>query len=203
MQIFTLPVGALMTNCYVLATKGGKCIIIDPGGEAQTILQLITNKHLSVATILLTHGHYDHIGAVNELHAITKAKVYMSNKDNIFKSGNFWQNYLGVSWNDLIVTNNLINKDIIRSIEDISLEVIETPGHSKGSVSFYTDGYLFSGDTLFRRGIGRTDLFKGSYSDIICSIKTKLFKLPDETKVYPGHGNTTKIGQEKQFFGFV
>jgi len=179
MQIKTIKVGELRTNCYVVIDeKTQEAVIIDPGDEAQKILAEI--KGYKIDKIIITHGHFDHIGAIDEIKQSLKARVLMHPSDN---------------W-DLEPDVVLSDGDIIQ-FGGINLKVIHTPGHSPGGICLYTPGHLFAGDTLFSGTCGRVDLPGSSETMMINSLQ-KLFNLPADTKVYPGHGNATTIGSEKE-----
>lgn len=179
MQIKTIKVGELQTNCYILIDEqSNQAVIIDPGDEAEKILPEI--KELSIRYIIITHGHYDHIQAVGFVKNQTKAEVLMNAKAAYGLKP------------DLTVKDG----DEI-SFGKIVLKVIETPGHSPGAICLYTDKHLFSGDTLFHSTYGRVDLPGSSPQAMAASLK-RLATLPDETKVFPGHGWSTTIGEEKK-----
>ena len=193
MKIKTLTVGALGTNCYIIQNND-TAYIIDPGGDAEDIISSVKEMGIEkVTAILLTHAHIDHIAAITE---ITKTlcidDIYLTGSDiELYKSPeNSILPFIPAVKNPPETTDNLDNKDF---------QIIHTPGHTKGSTCFYfkDDKTLFSGDTLFQAGIGRTDLPGGNYKNIMTSIKEKIFTLPDDTIVYPGHGPKTKIKKEK------
>lgn len=199
MQVYTLPVGLIGTNCYILS-KEDQALVIDPGGDASKIISLLKDKDLKPQAILITHAHFDHIGGLEELRNNIQVETYIHSEE---------QRWLGdPSKNG---SGKLIGQEITASpAENIfeeggmkiglfEFQVIHTPGHSPGSVSFIFDDskQVFSGDVLFRQGIGRTDLLGGDIKTIEYSIKEKLYKLNDEYIVYPGHGSTTTIGYEK------
>jgi glyoxylase-like metal-dependent hydrolase (beta-lactamase superfamily II) len=179
MQIKTVKVGHLETNCYIVADENSKeAIIIDPGDEADKILKELDD--LSLRHIIITHEHPDHTMAKDALKKKTGAKIMMH-----FADKRFFIPDIGIKGGDEI------------NIGEISFKVLHTPGHSKGCICLYAPGYLFSGDTLFADCHGRTDLPGGSEREMGLSLK-RLSKLPGETKVYPGHGKATTIGREKE-----
>lgn len=198
--------GALQVNSYLVydeETKKG--FIVDPGGVNAGLLQKVEEEDIDILYIILTHGHGDHIGGVGvHQQAFPKAKLVACKKEEAFlkePSLNCSKETCGVSISldaDLYVED----KDTL-NIGNLTLHFIETPGHTPGGMCILVEGYLFSGDTLFAQSIGRTDFPMGSYSQLIDSIKTKLFLLPDETKVFPGHMGTTTIGYEKRHNPFV
>jgi len=179
MYIKRLVVGMLETNCYILV--GEQCgIIIDPGEEADKILETVSD--LQINLILLTHNHFDHIRALPQVMEATSAEVAIHALDRI----------------DIAVRELEDGEKIPFDGKEIS--VMHTPGHTPGGCCFRFEGYLFSGDTLFAGGWGNTMFPGGSEEAIFKSIKEKIMILPDETVVYPGHGETTTIGEERSLY---
>jgi len=179
MQIKTIKVGSLQTNCYVVIDeKSREALVIDPGAEAENILPEI--KGLKVCAILITHGHPDHFGALDEVKKETGAPILMAPED-----GWFFKPDKEIKEGDKI------------KVGELTFSVLETPGHSGGSVCLYIPGHLFAGDTLFAEGCGRTDLPGGSTPKMRQSL-TKLANLPEDTIVYPGHDEFTTIKKEKE-----
>jgi len=206
MKIETLVVGQLQTNCYlVYDQKSRKTVIIDPGDDADFIIQRIKDLELKSEFILATHGHFDHVLAALELKLAFKIP-FLIHKDDLFlvkRAVRTADYFVGDTQGFNPYPDKFIKeKDIISIGKNLQLKVIATPGHSPGGVSFYSRGVLFSGDTLFYNSFGRTDYNYGSLTDLKKSIKEKLFKLPDKTVVYSGHGPQTTIGQEKNNFTF-
>jgi hydroxyacylglutathione hydrolase len=205
MNIQHFSLGPLGTNCYILH-QADKAIIIDPGEEGPKIINWLSSNNLNPVAILLTHAHFDHIGAVDLLRKNYRIKVYMHKKEetwlenpNLNGSLLFIQEEVKTGEPDVLVEEGLL------SIDSFSFEIIHTPGHSPGSISFKVveDNKIISGDVLFHRGIGRTDLPGGDFNEIQNSIRNKLYPLPDDTVVYPGHGPVTTIGEEKNLNPFV
>jgi len=194
--LYKIHIDSVDTNCYVFGSKQTKeVVVIDPGADPDRIKELIKRESLIPKCIINTHGHIDHIGANSELNL----PVYIHEKD-----ANFLINpllslaaFYGKLKGSPRASRILKDSDEIE-ISDIKLRVIHTPGHTPGGISLYYDGIVFTGDTLFAQGIGRTDLPYGSQKDITNSIKEKLFNLADSTIVYPGHGGETSIGIEKR-----
>ena len=179
MQIKTVKVGSLQTNCYVVIDeKSREAMVIDPGAEAEKILPEI--KNLKVRSIIITHGHPDHFGAVDELKKETGAPILMSPEDAWFFKPD----------------KEIKDGDEIK-VGELTFSVLKTPGHSSGSVCLYIPGHLFAGDTLFREGCGRTDLPGSSTQQMRQSLK-RLSNLPPDTVVYPGHDEFTTIKNEKE-----
>ncbi|MEJ2627749.1 MAG: MBL fold metallo-hydrolase [bacterium] len=205
LKIETIVVGPLETNCYLLSHPASrKAIIVDPGFEGKRIADELKSNNLILDKILITHGHYDHIGGVNTLREITGAQVYINEKDAICLIDpryNFSElvddNYTCDPAEGKLVEGNVIETG------KIVLTVLSTPGHSRGSVSFSGDGFIIVGDTLFSGSIGRTDLPGGSQEVLLESIQNKILSLPDSTIVYPGHGPSTTVGQERQENPFI
>ncbi len=201
MEIISKSLGILTANCFILRTDT-KALIIDPGGNYEVIKPYIEGRTLSY--VLNTHGHYDHIGANNQL---------KSHHDTVLAVGTYDAEMLldpELNLSSMVDTPYIsVAPDMVLKDGDTlnfggkKIEVIYTPGHTKGSVCFRMDSFLFSGDTLFYHSVGRTDLPTGSFEELEKSIKTRLYTLPDEIKVYTGHGEDTLIGEEKRFNEFV
>lgn len=205
MIIKKLEVGPIMANCYILGCdRTKKAAVIDPGDEADRILMTLSELKLTVEYLINTHGHFDHVGANARLKKATGAKLMIHQDDApMLKDLTSAAATFGLrAENSPAPDGYLADGDEI-SFGDISLTVIHTPGHSKGGVSLYTKGVLFSGDTLFAGSIGRTDLPGGNYDTLIHSIKTRLLCLDKNTIVYPGHGPETSILQEERMNPFL
>lgn len=211
MKIEKLVVGAVMTNCYIVynensepdaASELRECFVVDPGDYASRILQLMDSLKLECKAILLTHGHFDHIYAVNEIREKTGAPVY-AGADEAELLGNCEMNVSKRIRKPVEVRADKLLKDgeVIQPA-GITVKTIFTPGHTQGCVCYYLrdEGLLMSGDTLFESSIGRTDLPTGNEAEIFKSITSKLLTLPADTKVYPGHGGETTIERESRFF---
>ncbi len=197
MADFTVEVvGMLEVNCYLVpVAKSRKLYIIDPGADTNTIVAAAKNFTYDKAVILLTHAHVDHISAVRGVaDALGISKVYLHDGDKeLYRSPN----------------NNIMPympaadalPELTQTIAGDDFEIIETPGHTPGGVCFYFKQIpaLFAGDTVFNNSIGRSDLPGGSQAQLVNSIKSKLMILPDDLKLYPGHGPATTVGNEKKF----
>ncbi len=195
MRIKTLVVGTLYTNCYIVS-EGDEAFIIDPGAEADYILEQV--KGLKVKAILATHGHFDHILAVERLKRALKAPFLIHPADG-------WIMEESLKWINPPRPAPGIDAPLIGELDlkGHKFEVIHTPGHTPGSVSILVDNeILFSGDTLFQGSVGRYDFPGSSFEDLKKSIK-KLMELPDHVKVYPGHGGETTIGDERRENWFI
>ena len=201
-NIRSLTVGIVATNCYLVWNKAtGEGVLIDPGDEAERICSAIAEERVKLKAILLTHGHFDHILVAEELKEKYDVPLYASKDEKEMLGSSRWN--LSGREEGIEITDYIPLEDG-ESIELLGKEwkVISTPGHTKGSVCYFVPGdipYLFSGDTLFYESYGRTDLYGGSEEAIKKSIKEKLFTLPDETLVYPGHEEATTIANEKQY----
>lgn len=201
-NIRSLTVGIVATNCYLVWNKAtGEGVLIDPGDEAERICSAIAEERVKLKAILLTHGHFDHILVAEELKEKYDVPLYASKEEKEMLGSSRWN--LSGREEGIEITDYIPLEDG-ESIELLGKEwkVLSTPGHTKGSVCYFVPGdipYLFSGDTLFFESYGRTDLYGGSEEAIKKSIKEKLFTLPEETLVYPGHEEATTIANEKQY----
>ncbi|QHS22753.1 MBL fold metallo-hydrolase [Virgibacillus sp. MSP4-1] len=201
MNVKQISLGPLGTNCYILH-QDGKGLIIDPGAEANKVTQYLNEEKIQPLAILLTHAHFDHIGAIEELRSQYKLEVYLHEaehdwlKDPMLNGSQLF----GVTEP---IRANAAEKALVPgglSIGNFTFTVRHTPGHSPGSVSFLfeDEGFVIAGDTLFQGGIGRTDLPQGNGEELLTSIKTHLLSLSGDTVVYPGHGPQTTVEREKQ-----
>lgn len=207
MRITNLPSGALQANTYLAVDeKTNEGFIVDPGGYNKVLTKEVRDNDVNIKYIILTHGHSDHICGVNEHKAeFPDAKIVaykdeeaMLENPNLNQSPGFGVPYSTKA--DILVSDG----DELK-VGDVTLKFIHTPGHTEGGMCIYVKEAkaLFSGDTLFRQSIGRTDFPGGSYKEIMDSICKKLFLLPDDTNVFPGHMGTTSIGFEKENNPFV
>lgn len=205
MNLHVMSLGPIGTNCYIVY-EGEHAIIIDPGAEPNKILDFLTQKNLKVEAILLTHAHFDHIGALEEVRNHTGAKVYLHEQELS------WLSDPQLNGSQKLIGNEIVAHDadaVLTSGEmelaTFSFTVLHTPGHSPGSVSFLfeKDQFIISGDVLFYQGIGRTDLPGGNLDVLISTIQEKLYRIGDHYTVYPGHGSKTSIRQEKLHNPFV
>ena len=195
-----VPLGPLQTNSYIV-TEGSHCLVIDPGDEGKKLIQLLEKRKVVPQAILLTHAHFDHIGAVDIIRDHYRVPVYIHKKeenwlgDPSLNGSKFFMMPVSTS---VKPANSFFQKEEIITIGDFTFSVFETPGHSPGSVSFYFEEaeFVISGDALFHQSIGRTDLPGGNHDQLLKSIHSKLLVLPEQTLVLPGHGYTTTIGDE-------
>ncbi len=205
MIIESLPVGQIMANCYIVGCERTKtAVVIDPGDEAARILTTLAGFQLTLKYILNTHGHFDHVGANKGLKEATGAPILIHAADApLLTQLSLMAAGMGMSLEDSPPPDQTIKDGDEISFGDITLTVIHTPGHSPGGVSFYTDGVVFAGDTLFSGSVGRTDFPGGDFNQLKDSIQKKLFVLGDDVVVYPGHMGKTTIGIEKKYNPFV
>ena len=195
--------GPMPVNTYILEDEASKeAVVIDVGGGFEGIKEETENQGYKIKYILNTHGHFDHIlGEMYVQKNYPEIPIYM-NKDDLSHIEKLHEEagYFGFSSdNNNLKIDNFIDENSELYIGGNKIQILKTPGHSKGSLSFYVDGKVFSGDVLFYRSIGRTDFYDGDYDTLINSIKTKLFVLPEDTIVYPGHGPYTTIKDEKNY----
>ena len=200
-----LIVGMFQTNCYLIGDReSGKAVLIDPGAEGERICAKLRELGLKLSAILVTHAHFDHTMAAWTLKKQCGGEIYLNSEDRnsllqvIFGfAARFFPEIRPVSPYE--VDRSLAQGDQLQ-FGTICMEVLSTPGHTPGHVSFYwrEQGILSSGDLIFAGSIGRTDLAGGSFQQIMDSVRTKIFTLPDETLIYPGHGPGTTVGMEKK-----
>ena len=197
-----IPLGPLQTNCYILSDDES-CVIFDPGEEPQKIIQYIQTKKLKPQAVLLTHAHFDHIGALDVIREQYQIPAYVHEKEAK------WLMDPALNGSQRWFPNDVVRlkpaEHVLSSEQEISIgkfhfQLFETPGHSPGSISYYLKehGMVFSGDVLFLNSVGRTDLPGGNEGQLIQSIETKLLTLPDDTIVFPGHGPVTTIRDERE-----
>lgn len=203
MHIETFVLGQLQTNCYLVwDEKTKETIIIDPADEGDYIATKILEKTLLPKGIIVTHGHFDHLLAATELKLAFNIPFLINQKDlfllNRVQSSS--KKFTGIQADPPPFVDRFVQEGDEIFLGSVSFKVIDTPGHTPGSICLYTKDILFSGDTLFLDGVGRTDLSYSSESDLHNSIKNKILRLPEKTIVYPGHGNSTIIKREKLRF---
>ncbi len=199
MKIFKFALGQMQANCYLLI-EGNDCLLIDPADEASFLLEEIMRRKLTLQALLATHGHFDHVMAVGEIQKSFNVPFYIHKKDLFLlkRIGSTAKHFLGFDPVVLVPSNIKNIKKGEQSIGSFTFEVIETPGHTPGSVCYFfeKEKLLFTGDTLFKEGIGRYDFAYSSKINLFTSLE-QIFKLPGETEVYPGHGNDSFIEVEK------
>lgn len=193
MLIKTLCLGHVQTNCYIVTDEESRqCAVIDPGAEPNTVMNYLESNNLNCTHILLTHGHFDHTGAVEDVMKQTGATVYMHKKDvrrNLLE--------MGFRYNPPKGTLYYKEGDEVQ-VGPLTFKVIETPGHSEGSICLICDGAIFTGDTLFKDSCGRTDFPGCSGADMMGSLK-RLYELEGDYEIYPGHMEHTTLERERRF----
>ncbi len=199
-QIETLTVGPLEVNCYIVGCdEHNLCAVIDPGDSPSRILSVIDSKGWKIDKIILTHAHADHTGGIKKIKDATNAHLLLHKNDAELLTNQAMVDmaqYIGVKPSPE-ADEFFENGDKVNICPCLSFTVLHTPGHTQGGVCLLFDNKLITGDTLFHMSIGRSDLPGGDGPMLLNSIKTTLFKLPDDTTVYPGHGEPTSIGYEK------
>lgn len=227
-----IPVGMLQCNCSILGDPAtGEAIVVDPGDEVERILEIVRRHGLKVRTIVSTHTHIDHVGGLAELHRATGAPVLIHEADiELYKNLDVQAQWLGIPTPAMMRIQDFVKEGDTLRWGGYEARVLHTPGHTPGSISLVVgtsaappaDGHstvavdstarqanlpsvarLLAGDTLFQGSIGRTDLPGGSFPQILSSIREKLLVLPEDLIVYPGHGDTTTIGSEREFNPFL
>ncbi|HJB27119.1 MAG TPA: MBL fold metallo-hydrolase [Firmicutes bacterium] len=205
MEVHSLPVGLIQTNCYLFEGADHIAAVVDPGAQGDRILALARENGMDIRYILLTHGHFDHVCAANAIQQATGAEIIIGANDEhmlarpMTKSGLKAPGYN----DDPVVPDRSVKEGDILDIGGIRLHVLETPGHTPGGVTYRTeDGILFTGDTLFKGSIGRTDLPGGDQATIMKSLQ-KLAALKGDFLVYPGHGPSTTLAHERQTNPFM
>ena len=205
-EVRGVVVGVFQENCYIVASpKTKEAIVIDPGDEPERVLELAKDMGVHIKLIANSHAHGDHILGVRGVQEETSAPflIHASEVPILEKGTQGMMQMLGRPDEPPPVPAGFVAEDDIVSVAGLDLKVIHTPGHTPGSVSYYINGLLFSGDTLFRGSIGRTDFEEGSYQQIMTSIITKLLVLPDDTIILPGHELETSVRQERFTNPFV
>ena len=201
MIIATLPVGLIQTNCYIIGceeTKEGA--VIDPGGHPDRILAEIDRRGVAIKYVLNTHAHFDHTDANAAIVEATGAPLALHPQDRALLGASGGAAWFGMQADASPPPDLELHGGDELEVGTLCLQVLHTPGHTPGHVCFYEseNGVLFDGDVLFYRGIGRTDLPGGDWQQLLNSIQSSLFSLPDDTIVYSGHGGPTTIGEEKR-----
>ena len=203
-----LPVGLLACNCSILGDEATRdAVVIDPGDDIERVREVLEKHELKVKAIIATHAHIDHVGGIQKLQQLTGAGVLMHAADlPLYENLAMQAEWLGTPSPGTVAVDQFLKEGDVLTAGGMRLEVLATPGHSPGSVSVYlagNDARLFSGDTLFKDSIGRTDLWGGDREEILNSLRKLLRRFPDETPVFPGHGPPTAIGQERESNPFL
>lgn len=193
-------VGSLSANCWIVGSEGSQeGMVIDPGGNAEKINQAVSSSGLEIKVIVLTHGHSDHIAALYEVQESTGAEtaIHIADADFLEGHGRFSSQF-GISYKTPPSPDRLLREGDIINIGGRRFSVLHTPGHTPGSICLLSDDCVFTGDTIFRRGIGTTLMPGSSRPQLINSILSRLMVLPDNTTIYPGHGRETTVGAERR-----
>jgi hydroxyacylglutathione hydrolase len=203
-KIHTLVVGRLQTNCYVLQS-GSTALIVDPGDEPERILRFLTDIGLNPIQIIATHSHFDHVLGVETIQRDLNIPFLIHRDDlSLLQSmQSRVRQFMGLEVSSPPKVDAFLKDGDTLNLGGETIKVLHTPGHSPGSISLSGQGYVLTGDALFNQSIGRTDLPGGDLKTLMHSIKERLFKLDDNTTVYPGHGPETTIGDEKLANPFV
>lgn len=205
LNVRSYALGPVQTNCYIVSNKAKDCLIFDPGEEEERIIKELRSKGLKPLAILLTHAHFDHIGAVDGLRQAYDVPLWLHEKEvswlsNPDKNGSGKYAMLPNYTVQPPLPEHIIREECTMTIGDFTFQAVFTPGHSPGSISyiFEDDGFAIVGDTLFERSVGRTDLYGGSTDILMASIHDKLLTLPEYTVIYPGHGRDTTPADEME-----
>ncbi len=194
-----LTVGPLETNCYILGDEESKeAVVIDPGGDFEIIDRELKKLKLTVKYIILTHGHFDHTGALAQLKKTTAAEILIHSADASMLFAEQSQPFFLDSGSGPCPPDRKLAEGDRIQFGEYTLEVLHTPGHTPGGISLTTDKMIFTGDTLFCGSVGRADLPGSSYRKLIDSIRTKLLTKSDDYVIYPGHGPESTIGEERR-----
>lgn len=197
MNIVIIPIGLICTNCYILIDeKSNDCIVIDPAYSRGKLASYISEHSLNLLGILLTHGHFDHCGGVAELLTDKTVPVYCQVDDVKLASEASKNRWRAPALNCEVT--NVISDEALIKLGSFDIKVMFTPGHTPGSVCYFIEDYMFSGDTLFADDIGRTDMAGGSMSDMMKSL-AKIATIKEDYRVFPGHGENTTLSHEKCF----
>jgi glyoxylase-like metal-dependent hydrolase (beta-lactamase superfamily II) len=210
-----IPVGVLQCNCSILGDpKTREAIVVDPGDEVERILDMLGRYKLTVKAIVSTHAHIDHVGGLAKLHQYTGAPVMMHSEDlPLYNAMEIQASFMGMKTPEVSDVDHLLKDGDALQWGGYQASVIHTPGHTPGSLCLYlpkeagkvvlSQPQLYAGDTLFAGSIGRTDLWGGSLDQIMESLTQKVMQLPEDTIVYPGHGEITTIGRERDSNPFL
>lgn len=200
-----LSVGPLQVNCFIVSCdKTKEAMVIDPGEDGLKILSLVEQEGIKVDKVVNTHGHFDHIGANQQVVESTGAEL-MLHKDDlpVLQNARNHAEVYGLNVAPSPEPDTLLDQGDTFSVGEHLFQVFHVPGHSPGGICLLSEGHLFVGDVLFSGSIGRTDLPGGDFDSLVEGVREKLFSLPDETVVHPGHGPDTTIGRERQMNPFV
>jgi hydroxyacylglutathione hydrolase len=199
-RVFVMEVGPLAENTYIVEHVASRqAAVVDPGDEGEEILHRLAERGITLGMILLTHGHFDHVGAVRTLKERTGAKIHIHADDaDRMRTAGRQGGMFGLHVQDPPAPDVLLREGDRVTLGDQQFQVLHTPGHTPGHVTFLAGQMAFVGDLIFAGSIGRTDLPGGSYDDLIRAVREKIFVLPDRTVLFPGHGPATTVGEEKR-----
>jgi glyoxylase-like metal-dependent hydrolase (beta-lactamase superfamily II) len=202
-----LPVGPLQCNCSVIGDEQShEAIVIDPGDDIEQVVALIQKHNLQVKQIVITHAHIDHVGGAMKLRAATGAPILLNQNDYaLLKMLDVQAAWIGMANPGKVEIDQSLSSNDVLKAGSLAAQVLHTPGHTEGSICLYfpVERTLIAGDTLFAGSIGRTDLPGGSYEKILRSLHERVLALPDDTRVVPGHGPLTTIGEERETNPFL
>ncbi len=200
MKVETIKTGAMGVNTYIVWSEGDEsCIVIDPGGYSDKFKEIFNENGIKPEYILLTHGHFDHIGGIERLKQEYNSKIIIHalDKSMLLDPAKNLSCIVGLDFVQPEADELLFDGAVVQTGKT-KFKVLHTPGHSPGGISLYGDGIAFTGDTLVKKSVGRTDFADCNFNDLLKSIHDKLMVLPDDTVIYPGHGPASTIGFEKQ-----
>ena len=205
LNVYQVTVGPLQVNCFIVSCNRTKeAVVIDPGEDGARILHMVEREGLKVNSVVNTHGHFDHIGANQEVVKAPGAELMMHKDDlPILQNARNHAQVYGLSVSPSPEPDKLLDQGDTFQVGDLGFKVFHIPGHSPGGICLLSDGHLFVGDVLFSGSIGRTDLPGGDFDSLVEGVREHWFRLPDETVVHPGHGPDTTIGRERQMNPFV